>query len=109
MKKPVPLRDHGPFRVSIASATRLSQEDPCLHAVVSPRGPRVAGASICKPLPHVLLRFACLREAASAMAGHAGVAFPACIAGPGYQPIPVGRRPTIARGLALSEMIRLLL
>jgi len=36
-----------------------------------------------------LLRFACLREAATAKAGHAGVAF----------------RPTITRGLALSAIL----
>jgi len=36
-----------------------------------------------------LLRFACLREAATAKAGHAGMAF----------------RPTITRGLALSAIL----
>jgi hypothetical protein len=53
---------------------------------------------------HKRKRFACLREAASAKAGHAGVTFPACsIFGTvGLPPVTAGRRPTITRGLALS-------
>jgi len=73
---------------------RALQNFPCFGNPAIPGGPVPARRSAPKgsrhfgmqALPRAELHFACLREAASAKAGHAGVAF----------------RPTIARGLALS-------